>query len=109
MPGPDHGTVSITPDEFAAMVVGARRIEQAFGSARDGVLAEEMPTRDKHSKSIVSRCPIPAGTVISREMLTCKSPGYGLKPRMLSSVIGKKAKVSIPEDSVFTNDHIVWV
>ena len=108
MPGPDHGTVSITPDEFGAMVASARKIEQAFGSPRDGVLAEEMPTRDKHSKSIVSRCPIPAGTVISAEMLTCKSPGYGLKPRMLSSVIGKRVKADIPQDAVLTESHLIW-
>jgi sialic acid synthase SpsE len=107
MPGPDHGTVSITPDEFGAMVASARKIEQAFGSPRDGVLPEEMPTRDKHSKSIVSLCPIPAGTVVSARMLTCKSPGYGLKPRMLPSVIGKRVKADIPQDAVLTESHLI--
>lgn len=108
MPGPDHATVSIEPDEFAAMVAGARRIEKALGVPRSEVLPDEMPTRNKHSKSIVSTVAIPAGTVITAGMVMCKSPGYGLKPNMLGQIIGKKVAVDITEDAVITKDHIMW-
>lgn len=108
MPGPDHATVSIEPDEFAAMVAGARRIEKALGMVRSEVLPEEMGTRNKHSKSIVSTITIPAGTVIAAHMVMCKSPGYGLKPNMLGKIIGKKVTMDVGEDSVLTNDHITW-
>ena len=108
MPGPDHATVSIDPKEFGAMVAGSRRIEQALGVMRSEVLPEEMTTRNKHSKSIVSTVHIPAGTVITASMVMCKSPGYGLKPNMLGKIIGKKATVDIAEDAVLTNEHIAW-
>ena len=106
MPGPDHATVSIEPDEFAAMIRGARRIESALGVARSHVLPDEETTRNKHSKSVVSRVEIPAGTVISSDMLGCKSPGYGFKPKFLPTLAGRTAKMSIPADTVITQEHL---
>ncbi|MDP3770306.1 MAG: N-acetylneuraminate synthase family protein [bacterium] len=107
MPGPDHATVSIEPDEFAAMIAGARRIEKALGVARSEVLEGEQTTRNKHSKSVVSRVAIPEGSVISSDMLMCKSPGYGFKPKFLPTLLGKRAKTDIPADTVITQEHLV--
>lgn len=107
MPGPDHATVSIGPDEFKTMVASARRIEKSLGSPRSAVLEEEMTTRHKHAKSIVSRVAIPAGTVITADMVMCKSPGYGLRPRQLPQVIGAKSAKAIPVDTVLTEEHVL--
>ena len=107
LPGPDHALVSIDPEEFKKMVDGARRIEVAIGKPGKHLFEEEMATRNKHSKSLVTKMAIPAGTLVTAEMLTCKSPGYGLKPRMLPLVIGKKVKVDLPADTVVTDDHLV--
>lgn len=107
MPGPDHATVSIEPDEFAAMITGARRIEKALGVARSEVLPDEQTTRNKHGKSIVSRVTIPIGTVISSDMLMCKSPGYGIKPKFLPTLAGRTAKTLIPADTVITQEHLI--
>lgn len=107
LPGPDHATVSIEPELFNSMVQDTRRIEKCMGEPLKKITEEELKTREKHGKSIVSAKPIPAGTVITADMLTCKSPGYGLKPAMLDSLIGKKTKIDIPHDSVITKDHIV--
>lgn len=108
LPGPDHATVSLEPDEFRRMVLGARRIEKAFGKPGKHLFEAEMNTRNKHSKSIVARVDIPVGTVITEDMLAYKSPGYGLKPRMAKSIIGKKTRQDISSDSVLTEDHIDW-
>lgn len=108
LPGPDHASVSIEPETFNSMVRDTRRIEKAFGTPGKKITEEEMKTREKHSKSIVSATPIKAGVVITAAMLTCKSPGYGLKPRMIPEVIGKKAKVDIPLDTVVKHDDIIW-
>ena len=51
---------------------------------------------------------ISAGTLISADMLVCKSPGYGLKPGMLKEVVGKRVKIDLDEDTVIIEDHIVW-
>ncbi|MBI4114613.1 MAG: N-acetylneuraminate synthase family protein [Candidatus Niyogibacteria bacterium] len=108
LPGPDHGTVSIEPDEFRKMVESARRIESAWGIPRKGYLPEEEQVRNKHGKSLVSRIPIKAGTPITADMLTFKSPGYGIKPYDLQKVLGKTLKKDIEEDSVITDDHVMW-
>ena len=108
MPGPDHATVSIEPDEFKAMVAATRRIEHALGTPRSEVLPDEMKTREKHSKSIVSTVHIPAGTVVTASMLMTKSPGYGLKPRFIPEVIGKKTNVDIAPDTVIKKEDIAW-
>lgn len=108
LPGPDHATVSIESETFSSMVRDTRRIEKAFGEPVKKITEEEKKTREKHSKSIVSAAAIPSGTVISASMLTCKSPGYGLKPNMLEKVIGKKAKIDIPLDTVIKHDDVMW-
>ena len=108
LPGPDHATVSIEPDEFKEMINESRRIEKALGKPGKFLFEEEMKTRNKHSKSIVSTREISAGTVITAEMLTVKSPGYGLKPRLIPELVGKKAKVDLNADQVITENHVLW-
>jgi sialic acid synthase SpsE len=51
-------------------------------------------------KSVVSRDEIPAGTVITAEMLDIKRPGTGVPPRDLGRVVGRRARVTIPADTV---------
>jgi len=106
LPGPDHGTISIEPEEFKQMVEGARRIEKALGVTDKILFEEEKKVRAKHSKSIVSKKSIKAGTVITEDLLAFKSPGHGFKPYELDKVVGKKVVVDIPEDAVITAEHI---
>jgi sialic acid synthase SpsE len=106
LPGPDHATVSIDVPEFAEMVKNARRIETALGKPGKFLFEEEMGVRNKHSKSIVARSAIPAGTLITADMLTVKSPGHGLKSRLLPRVIGSVAKVAIGADCVIKAEDV---
>lgn len=106
LPGPDHATVSIEPTEFQAMVDQTRRFEKMFGTSSKNIHADEQKTRDKHGKSLTSLVDIPAGTVITEEMITTRSPGYGLKPNKIKDLIGKKAKVAIAADTTLTGKEI---
>ena len=106
LPGPDHGSVSIEPDVFRELVDGSLRIRAMQGGSEKILHNEEQAARDKHSKSIVVATPISKGTVITSEMLTCKSPGYGMKPRLLPTVIGKTAIADIEEDTVLRAEDI---
>lgn len=106
LPGPDHATVSLEPEEFKQMVDSARRLRTVLGQPVKQVHPEEVGFREKHGKSLVSARAIPAGTVITGDMLLCKSPGYGLKPKMREQVVGKRARVDIPADTVLTEQHI---
>lgn len=108
LPGPDHATISLNPEEFGLMVENIRRIEKSLGRPGKYLLEDEIITRNKHGKSLVSKARIPAGTAVTADMVVCKSPGYGLKPKMLPKIIGKKTKVDILEDAVITDEHIIW-
>ncbi len=79
LPGPDH-RISLTPDELKTMVRCIRNVEAALGDGRKSATAGEEEAKKIARKSIVAACDIPAGTVITRELLTCKRPGTGLPP-----------------------------
>ncbi|KKW18869.1 MAG: N-acetylneuraminate synthase [Parcubacteria group bacterium GW2011_GWB1_50_9] len=107
LPGPDHSTVSLDPFEFTMMCSQIRRIEKAVADTEVRCDEKEIGMLNKHGKSVVSRGAIRAGTVITADVLTIKSPGYGIKPAHMHTVIGKTAKVDIPEDTVIVENFIV--
>ena len=45
---------------------------------------------------------IPRGTAITRAMLTYKRPGTGISPKHLDLVVGRVARVDIPDDTTIT-------
>lgn len=100
MEGPDHATVSIEPDEFESLVKAATRIKNMIGLEEKCIQEGELDARYKHGKSVVSSRDIPEGTQITEEMLTIKSPGYGVKFMDLPSIIGRKALTHISADTV---------
>ena len=108
LPGPDHASVSIDPGSFKEMMDAAARIHVLYGKGEKELLEQERITRNKHAKSIVASIPIANGTVITETMLTCKSPGYGLRPRELSVVVGKRASHDIMADTVLRHEDIEW-
>ena len=108
LPGPDHGTVSLEPAEFKRLVNETRRLELALGTAEKKLMEAECKTREKHSKSLVSARAIKKGAVITKSMLTVKSPGHGLKPNRAADIVGKQASVAIPKDAVIEHGFIAW-
>jgi sialic acid synthase SpsE len=104
MEGPDH-PFALEPGELRAMVAAIREVEAALG---DGILrgpseaeAGEMHTNAR--SSIIAAADIPAGTEITREMLTVKRPGWGIAPKHLELLIGRRARVDIEYD-----DPVTW-
>jgi sialic acid synthase SpsE len=103
MDGPDH-PFAIEPDELRALVAGIRAIEQALGTGRlegpSDLEAQEMYRLAR--RSLIAACGIPAGTVITREHLVVKRPGFGIKPKHIDHVVGRRARVDIEEDDIIT-------
>ncbi|MGH9390232.1 MAG: SAF domain-containing protein, partial [Vicinamibacteria bacterium] len=100
LPGsPDH-YLSVDPRELQEMVAGIRTIEKAMGLSLKGPVEAESQAYKFARRSIVSKKPIPRGTPITRDMLTFKRPGTGIYPKHLEVVVGRTAKVDIPEDTV---------
>jgi sialic acid synthase SpsE len=101
--GPDH-PFALEPGELKAMVTGIREAEAALGSGRlEGPSeAESGEMYQLARRSVIAATDIPAGTVITEEMLAVKRPGYGIKPRDLPILVGRTAKVDIEFDDVIT-------
>jgi sialic acid synthase SpsE len=105
--GPDH-PFAVEPDELRELVARIRDVEAALG---DGVKrgpsgAESVEMYTKARRSIVAACAIPAGTRITREMLTVKRPGHGIKPKFIEALTGRVATHDIDEDEVITWDRV---
>jgi N,N'-diacetyllegionaminate synthase len=103
MEGPDH-PFALEPGELQAMIAGIRDVEAALGNGRlegptEAEAAEMYPLG---RRSVVATSDIPAGTTITREMLTTKRPGYGIKPKDIDRLVGRPARVDIEFDDVIT-------
>jgi pseudaminic acid synthase len=91
--GPDAG-FSLEPDEMAEVVTGTRFAWQALGdgSARRPK-AEEGSRKFRRSLYVVHD--VAAGQELTRDNVRSIRPGFGLPPRELPSVLGRRAKVAI--------------
>ncbi|HLD27276.1 MAG TPA: N-acetylneuraminate synthase family protein [Patescibacteria group bacterium] len=108
LPGPDQATVSLDMNELKNLILHLRNLEVVFGDSRKIIRDSERKAREKHSKSIVAKIRIPAGTTIGVEMFTFKSPGSGLKPYEINGLLGKIARFDIEEDTIMPKEALNW-
>ncbi len=90
LPGPDH-KASLEPDQFAAMVLGIRTIEQSLGDGIKRPTSSEQANLPVVRKSLVASRPIGAGELFSEANLTAKRPGTGVSPMQWDAWIGRPA------------------
>lgn len=106
MEGPDH-PFAIEPNELKEMVRQIRDVESAMGDGRKlGPSPEEMEFYEKARRSIHAAVDISAGTVITIEMLAVKRPGYGIRPKFIDLLVGRKACRNIEVDAWITWEMI---
>jgi sialic acid synthase SpsE len=106
-PGPDH-PFALEPDELEAMVNGIRAAEAALGDGRKEGPSEE-ERREMYRlgrRSLVATRAIPAGTALTREALTTKRPGFGIRPKDIDLVLGRPVVRDVEEDEVLTWDMV---
>ena len=53
------------------------------------------------SKSLVAAVDIPAGTPITRDMVTSKSPGLGLSAQLVRNLVGRSLPRDVRRDEMF--------
>ncbi|MFH1058079.1 MAG: N-acetylneuraminate synthase [Pseudomonadota bacterium] len=99
--GPDH-RASATVDELTALVAGVRKVEAALGHGRKEPAPDEAGTRAVARRSLVAAKDIPAGALITADMLALKRPGTGLAPAWLAQVVGRRAAMAIPAGALLS-------
>lgn len=105
LPGPDH-PFALEPDELKRMVQAIRDTEKSLGSPIKRHTDAEEELYKIGRRSLVAACKIPKGTVISRQMIEVKRPGYGIPTKLMDAVIGRSSKVDIDEDDILTWNKI---
>jgi sialic acid synthase SpsE len=101
MRGPDH-PFALEPSELRAMVSGIREAQEALG---DGLKSGPTVEERKESyvvgrRSLVATRSLCAGTVLEPDMITTKRPGWGIAPRELERVLGRRLVVDIQGDDI---------
>jgi len=87
--GNDH-KVSLLPAEFARMAQGIRQVEEALGTQDERRMSQgELMNRENLAKSLVAARDLPAGIIVTADMVQVRSPGQGLQPNRKSELIGK--------------------
>jgi N,N'-diacetyllegionaminate synthase len=105
MYGPD-AALALEPHELEELVEGVREIEAMLAAPvdKDAEAAALAEMKRIFEKSVVTAAQIPAGAVISREMLAAKKPGTGIPAARIDEVVGRTAARDLPEDTVLTED-----
>ncbi len=87
--GPDSH-FSLEPSEFKTMVAAVRTAEKAVGQVGYGITESGSSSRVfRRSLFVVEN--IEAGDVFTQENVRCIRPGYGLAPKFLGEVLGRRA------------------
>lgn len=94
--GPDV-SASLTTHEFAQMVEGIRFIERMTANpmVKDASAEQMEPLRRMFGQSLVAATDLQAGTVLSRDNLSCRKPGHGISAANVESVVGRKLKGAV--------------
>ncbi len=104
MPGPDSA-FSLEPQEFKAMVTAIRIAEKALGRINYGVSPDEAKSR-VFRRSLFVVADMAAGEIFQENNVRSIRPGYGLAPRHLPEVYGRRAARNIPKGTPLTWDLI---
>ena len=99
MEGPDH-KASLEPDELEKMIASIRKVELALGDGIKRPADSEIKNITIVRKSIVAKCDIKKGDLLSEDNLAIKRPGNGISPMRWFEVIGQKANRDYKEDEL---------
>ena len=105
LPGPDH-EASVEPAELGALVAGIRIVESALGNGRKEPAPSEAGTAAVARKSLVASQSIPAGTMLTEDMIAVKRPGTGLLPSLRGELVGRRTVQDIAEGALFSLDMV---
>lgn len=102
--GPD-AAFSMEKNEFAAMVKAIRNVEKALGEVVYPTDPAKIKGRE-FSRSLYVANDIKAGEVFTEENIRSVRPGFGLHPKYLPEVLGKKAARDLEMGERFLLDMV---
>ena len=104
IPGPDSA-FSLEPHEFKEMVEAVRVAEKALGKVSYEVTEHEKASRVFRRSLFVVK-DMQAGETFTEENIRSIRPGYGLHPKHLKEILGRKARRSLTKGIPLNLDYI---
>ncbi len=103
--GTDH-KFSLEPEGLRKQVRDLRRVDICLGDGSKQLLEVERAAKDKMGKSLYAASDLPGGRIIEKEDICIKSPGGGLPPNLLHTVLGRKIKRPIGRETMILSDNL---
>jgi len=95
--GTDHA-LSLEPIGMHKMVRDLQRARVSLGDGHKRILPAEAGAVTKMGKKVVAARAVPAGHVLTMDDLAIKSPGDGLPPYEMRSLVGRRTRVALSAD-----------
>ena len=105
LPGNDHYHAMDVAD-VRSLLNQLRYMSQLWGEEEKRCLPCEEEARLQARRSLVASREIPAGAVITADMLIPKRPGTGISPERLDDIVGRTTTRFVPVDEPLTWEHI---
>jgi len=102
--GPD-AHFSLDESEFSEMVKAVRKAEQMMGVV-DYEMTEKKKKRREFSRSLYVAENIKKGEIITEKNVRSVRPGFGLHPKHLKEVLGKKVMFDLEKGTPFSLEHL---
>lgn len=103
--GPDHAA-SMEPRTLAEYVSCARQAFASRGAFAKAPQDIELECRAQTRQSVVALRDLPAGTVLTRDVLTVKRPGTGIPARDLATVVGRTLARRVQANHVLRQEDL---
>jgi pseudaminic acid synthase len=97
---------SMDKQEFAAMIQAIRHVEKLLGRVDYKMTPQKQKSR-QFSRSLYVAQDIKKGEVFTEENIRSVRPRYGLHPKFLKDILGKKASKEISFTTALAWEHIV--
>lgn len=103
--GPD-AAFSMTVEEFKAMVTGIRNVEKALGVVDYPTDPSQIKGR-QFSRSLYVAEDMKAGDIITEMNVRSVRPGYGLHPKYLNEILGKKVICNLEKGERISLEYVL--
>ena len=104
MGGPDS-EFSMEPHEFKAMVDSIRNVEKALGRV-SYELSDKMKSNREFSRSLFVVKDMKKGEIITEDNVRSIRPGFGLHPKYLKEILGKRINKDLKKGTPFNLEFI---
>jgi N-acetylneuraminate synthase len=95
---------SMEPEELKSLVIETERAWLGIGKIQEGPTESEKPSLQfRRSLYIVKE--MKRGEIFTKENLRAIRPGFGLPPKFLDRVLGKKIKTDAPIGTALKTEH----